>query len=154
VFFEILDTVGVLVLLVLIFAVALFARLTMLRRNGATINCAFRLCDARPGRGWRFGVVRYTPRHLQWFRIFSVAPQAKFTFVRRSFEITGRREPRGFELHAIPHSAVVVQCVANGRDGRPVAFELAMGAITMTGFLAWLESAPPGAHQNRGARRS
>jgi hypothetical protein len=154
VFFEILDTVGLLVLLLVLVGVALFARLTMLRRNGATINCAFRFTDARPGRGWHFGVVRYTPRHLQWFRTFSAAPQAKFTFVRRSFEITGRREPRGFELHAVPHTAVVVQCVANGRDGRPIAFELAMGAMTVTGFLAWLESAPPGAHQNPGARHT
>jgi hypothetical protein len=154
VFFEILDTVGVLVLLVLVFAVALFARLMMLRRNGAATNCAFRLSDARPGRGWHFGVLRYTPRHLQWFRMFSPAPHPKFTLSRRSFEITGRREPRGFELHAIPHTAVVVQCVANDRDGQPVTFELAMGAMTMTGFLAWLESAPPGAHQAPGARRT
>jgi hypothetical protein len=153
VFFEVLDTVGVLVLVVLAVTAVLFVRMTMLRRNGATINCAFRLREARPGRGWRFGVVRYTPRHLQWFRTFSPAPHPKFTLSRRSFEITGRREPRGFELHAIPHTAVVVQCVANDRGGRPLAFELAMGATTMTGFLAWLESAPPGAHHHRDARR-
>lgn len=151
--FDILDGAGLVVLLFVLAVAAFVVRLAMLRRGGASITCAFRLADARPGRGWRFGVVRYTPHHLQWFRMFSAAPNAKHTFVRRGFEITGRRKPRGFELHAIPHTAVVVQCVATTRDRRPVAFELAMGESTMTGFLAWLESAPPGAHQRPDARQ-
>ena len=151
--FDILDSAGVIVLLFIIVVAAFLVRLAMLRRGGASVACAFRHTDARPGRGWRFGVVRYTPRHLQWFRIFSAAPNAKHTFVRRGFEITGRRKPRGFELHAIPHTAVVVQCVAMTRDRQPVAFELAMGEMMMTGFLAWLESVPPGAHQHPDARR-
>ncbi len=154
--FDILDGAGLVVLvvvLVVVFAVAaIVVRLAMLRRGGASITCAFRFADARPGRGWRFGVVRYTPQHLQWFRMFSLAPNAKHTFGRRSFEITGRRKPGGFELHAIPHTAAVVQCVALTRDRQPVSFELAMAAATMTGLLAWVESAPPGAHQNPRAR--
>lgn len=151
--FDILDGAGVVVLFFVLVVVAFVVRLAMLRRGGASITCALRLTDARPGRGWHFGVVRYTPGHLQWFRMFSLAPNAKRTFARRGFEITGRRKPRGFELHAIPHTAVVVQCVATTRDRQPIAFEFAMGETTMTGFLAWLESAPPGAHQHPDARR-
>lgn len=151
--FDILDSAGVVVLVFIAGVAAFVVRLAMLRRGGASVACAFRYTDARPGRGWHFGLVRYTPRHLQWFRMFSLAPNAKHTFVRRGFEITGRRKPRGFELHAIPHTAVVVQCVAATRDRQPVAFELAMGEATVTGFLAWLESVPPGAHQHPDARR-
>jgi uncharacterized protein DUF2550 len=153
VLFDILDGAGAVVLLLIVGVLAFLVRLAMLRRGGASIACAFRYTDARPGRGWHFGVVRYMPAHLQWYRMFSLAPNAKHTFTRRGFEITGRRKPRGFELHAIPHTAVVVQCVATTRDGQPVAFELAAGATTMTGFLAWLESVPPGAHQHPDARR-
>jgi hypothetical protein len=150
---DILDGAGVVVLVAVLVVVAFVARLSMLRRGGASITCAFRLADARVGRGWHFGVVRYTPRHLQWFRTFSLAPNAKHAFVRRGFEVTGRRKPRGFELRAIPHTAVVVQCVATTRDRRRVAFELAMAESTTNGFLAWLESAPPGAHHHPDVRR-
>jgi hypothetical protein len=43
------------------------------------------------------------------------------------------------EGYSLLSGAVVVRCVAGTQ---PV--ELAMGADTLTGFLSWLESAPPG----------
>ena len=58
---------------------------------------------------------------------------------RRDLRILDRRDPRGPEVFALLAGAVVVRC----RDGvGPV--ELAMGPDTLTGFLAWLESSPPG----------
>lgn len=150
--FDILDSAGLLVLLVVLALGGLLVRRAVLRRNGASLYCALRIGMSQSTLGWHLGVVRYTPHHLQWFRIVSAAPHAKYTFVRRSIEVIGRREPRGYE-HSITHAAVVAQCRALTRDGRELHVEFAMGEAAMTGFLSWLESAPPGAHQNRDLRR-
>jgi hypothetical protein len=152
--FDILDSAGAFVLLVVLLVVALITRGALLRRNGASLPCALRFCSSRTGYGWQLGTLRYSPRHLQWFRIFSVSPGAKVTLVRRRIDVVGRRAPRGFELHSIPHGAVVVHCATFTADGEPLDIELAMGERALTGFLAWLESAPPGAHQNTDARRA
>lgn len=151
--FDIIDSAGAFVLLVVLLVVALITRGALLRRNGASVPCALRPCSSRIGHGWRLGTVRYTPRHLQWFRIFSLSPGAKFTLVRRRIEVVGRRGPRGFELHSIPPGAVVVRCATVTAEGEPLDIEIAMGERALTGFLAWLESAPPGAHQSTDARR-
>jgi hypothetical protein len=151
---DILDSAGVFVVLVVLLAVSLIARGALLRRNGASLPCALRICSSRVGHGWRLGTVRYSPRHLQWFRIFSLSPGAKFTFARRRIEVVGRRAPRGFELHSIPHGAVVVRCNTTTAEGDSLEVEFAMSERALTGFLAWLESAPPGAHQNTDARRA
>jgi hypothetical protein len=59
---------------------------------------------------------------------------------RRTLEVVRRRPPSGSEQRALQEGAVVLEC----RVGeRPV--ELAMQPSTVTGFLAWLESRPPGA---------
>ena len=152
--FDILDSAGTLVLLVVLAFVGLIIRHTLLRRSGATLHCALRLGSARPGRGWHVGVMRYSAGRLQWFRLFSFAPNPKVALMRRSIEVVARRAPRGFELHSIPHGAVVARCTARTADGESIQLELAMGARALTGFLAWLESAPPGAHQNPDARRA
>jgi Protein of unknown function (DUF2550) len=55
--------------------------------------------------------------------------------------VVDRRSPRGPEVFALLADAVVVRCL----DGEgPGSVELAMGQDTLTGFLAWLESSPPG----------
>ena len=144
---DILDSAGTVLLLVVLAVGGLYARRLLLQRGGASLDCALRVGKHRPGHGWHFGVVRYTPRHLQWFRTFSVAPHPKHMFVRRSFDIIGRRYPRNFELQSVPHGAVVLHCTARTLDGRRVELELAVGERALTGMLAWLESSPPGAHQ-------
>jgi hypothetical protein len=50
-----------------------------------------------------------------------------------------RREPSGAEHLALLEGAVVMECRVGDR---PV--ELAMQPSAVTGFLAWLESGPPG----------
>lgn len=152
--FDILDSAGSVVLLVVFILIVLVVRHTLLRRSGATLHCALRLGTARPGRGWHVGVMRYSPARLEWFRLFSFAPNPKVTLMRRSIEIVGRRAPRGFELHSIAHGAVVARCDARTAEGQPVRLELAMGERALTGFLAWLESSPPGAHQSPDARQA
>jgi hypothetical protein len=49
------------------------------------------------------------------------------------------RAPDGVEVYSLLSGAVVVRCLD---QDTPV--ELAMGDASLTGFLSWLESAPPG----------
>jgi hypothetical protein len=58
---------------------------------------------------------------------------------REGFEIDDRREPTAPETYAMPAGAVVLRCRGNRGE-----VEIAMGPDALTGFLSWLESAPPG----------
>ena len=59
----------------------------------------------------------------------------------RDLQVVERRSPRGPEVFALLADAVVVRCLDG--DG-PGSIEFAMSPDTLTGFLAWLESSPPG----------
>jgi len=54
-----------------------------------------------------------------------------------------RRTPEGQEELALLSGAVVLSCLHAG-----VPLELAMSEDALTGFLAWLEAAPPGQRVN------
>ena len=68
----------------------------------------------------------------------SVPVQAR-TLSRRELQVIGRRQPSGAESWAVQAGAVIVECQD---DSGPV--QVAMSAGAVTGFLSWLESAPPG----------
>ncbi|SCD76803.1 Protein of unknown function [Streptomyces sp. DvalAA-14] len=55
----------------------------------------------------------------------------------------GRRAPQGSEELALLSDAVVLSCAHRG-----TRLELAMSDDALTGFLAWLEAAPPGQRVN------
>jgi hypothetical protein len=59
---------------------------------------------------------------------------------RRELQVVARRPAAEPERLSLPEGAVVMECAAGGE---PV--DLAMQPATVTGFLAWLESRPPGA---------
>ena len=59
---------------------------------------------------------------------------------RRELQVVGRRPASDAERLALPDGAVVLAC-----DVRGGPVDLAMQPATVTGFLAWLESRPPGA---------
>jgi hypothetical protein len=89
--------------------------------------------------GWHFGVGRYRGDELAWFRLTSFRPGATFVLDRTELEIVERREPSSAERYAIPTADAVLAC----RVGT-ATIELAMAPGVLTGFLSWLESAPPG----------
>ncbi|WP_044471397.1 DUF2550 family protein, partial [Streptomyces turgidiscabies] len=62
---------------------------------------------------------------------------------RSSIEVAGRRAPDGEEELALLSDAVVLACLHRG-----TRLELAMSDDALTGFLAWLEAAPPGQQVN------
>jgi len=61
---------------------------------------------------------------------------------RRELEIVDRRVPEGTEVFSLLAGAVIVRC-REGSDSGSI-LEFAMGEDALTGFLSWLEAAPPG----------
>ncbi|MDQ1486124.1 MAG: hypothetical protein QOJ62_1817 [Actinomycetota bacterium] len=149
---DILDGAGWIILLVVAGLAGFLFRRTALRRRGATMNCGLRLGIAAAPRAWHLGMVRFTAEDLEWYRLLSLAFQPKWTFVRRSIEITGRRDPQGTEAIGLPHTSVIVVCNVITRQGDTFDVELAMSEAALNGFLAWIESSAPGAHTHPDTR--
>src|SRR5690606_16062670 len=131
---------GILLLVALVF-VALAIRRRVLLRGGGTIDCSLRRQDRPAGRGWSLGVARYDGDVLKWYRVFSFSARPSERVSRRDLTVRSRRTPTGPEALAVSAGSVVIEV----RSGRR-ALELAMSESALTGFLAWLESAPPGAY--------
>jgi Protein of unknown function (DUF2550) len=134
-----LDVVAGLVILVLAGLVALALRRRFLTRSGGTFDCSLRLRPGGYGKGWALGIGRYAGDSLEWYRVFSYAARPREVLSRRDLEILERRPPVGPEVFSLLAGAVVVKC---SHDNGFVEF--AMSPEALTGFHAWLESAPPG----------
>ncbi|HLU76077.1 MAG TPA: DUF2550 domain-containing protein [Nonomuraea sp.] len=121
--------VATLVICALLLAAALVAaRIFLVARRG-NVPCRLRVGDGR----WRAGVARYADGELHWIPLLGVRLRPRHAIARRGLVVSGRRELDG-GLHAI-------DCSGSTRD-----LSLAMSADALTGFLAWLESAPPSAY--------
>jgi hypothetical protein len=126
---------GFLIIVVLL-AAGLTLRRYLLERGGGTVECGFRL----PGGSWRQGVAAYRTDALCWYQVFGVQVRPNQVFSRRTLSVLSRRPADPAEEASLGVGAVVVRCRAGEADG---AVELAMGESALTGFLAWLEAAPP-----------
>ncbi|WP_084960804.1 DUF2550 family protein [Thermoactinospora rubra] len=80
-------------------------------------------------RGWRSGVARYSAGELHWIPLWGVRLRPRHAIARRGLTVSARRRIEG-GLWAVDCGEV----------------SLAMSEDAMTGFLAWLESAPPSSH--------
>ena len=145
------EVVGAVVAAVLLALFLLGLRRRLIQRSGGTFDCSLRLDAAADsgdgadasGKGWIYGVARYSGDQVEWFRVFSYAPRPRQVLERHSIDVQGRREPRGTEELALLSDAVVLAC-----EHRGTRLELAMSDDALTGFLAWLEAAPPGQRVN------
>jgi hypothetical protein len=113
-------------LLVVILAVALACaagiavRRVLIERRGGSVDCALR---RGTDRHWRLGVAAYRG------------------YARRGLAVVSRRPADDTETTSLGPGAVVVEC--DTADGA-AHIELALSEGALTGFLAWLEAAPPG----------
>ena len=139
-----LDAVGVLLVLVVCYFVALMVRRRALGRHGGTFELSHRVRAGRPGRGWLLGIGRYSGETLEWFRVFSLSPRPKRCWQRTKVAYESSRVPEGMEAMALYPGHVVVTCRYDG-----TVVELAMAPASLTGFQAWLESRPPGTDWSR-----
>lgn len=127
-----------------LFAVALRRRL--LQRAGGTIELSLRYPGVESSGGWVNGVGRFDRGgELRWYRVFSLSARPRRVLLRRQLEVLGRREPSSGERRALQEGAVVLECRLSGANQAAAEVELALDGTAVTGFLAWLESRPPGA---------
>ena len=152
----VLEAVTAAVLLVAVAILLLAVRRRWLARQGGTFECSARLRMTNPSGGWALGVARYNGEMLEWFRFFSYAFRPRLSLRRTEVRVADSRDPDPVEALALYEGQRVLTLV--GRETAPSAaaataiepagehgqWELAMDPDSMTGLMAWLESAPPG----------
>ena len=87
---------------------------------------------------WSVGVAWYGGDALLWYRALSLSVRPQQRLCRAGFRVLAQR-PAGRDDVALPGDVLVLSC-ATAAGPR----ELAMDCSTVTGFLSWVESAPPG----------
>ena len=139
----------VVIALIVLAAGLLASRRYLLERSGGTVECALR----RPaGSGaWRLGVLSYQRDTLRWHGALGVLLRPERVFSRRSLSVVARRPAGPSETVTLGADRIVVEVsvkpAADASGSSPGEHvELAMTDQALTGFLAWLESSPPGSH--------
>ncbi|MEY2246447.1 DUF2550 domain-containing protein [Streptomyces sp. SAS_267] len=142
-----LTVCGVVVALVVVGLFVFGLRRRLIQRSGGTFDCSLRWDVAEKGdpsgKGWSYGVARYNGDRIEWYRVFSYAPRPRRVLERSAIEVDGRRAAAGEEELALLSDAIILACLHRG-----TRLELAMSEDALTGFLAWLEAAPPGQRVN------
>ncbi len=140
---RILEALGAAVLILLAILVLIFARRALIARGGGTIGMSMRLSRYVDGRGWAPGFGRFVGDELRWYRMFSLGLRPRRLLSRYDLKVQRKRPPAGPERLVMPDGWVVVQCSrGTGRNGG-ADIELALAESALTGFLSWIESAPP-----------
>lgn len=119
---------------VLIVAALLLVRAFALVRSRGAIICWIREQNG----GWKNGVARYAGGELHWIPFFGLRLRPRRVIARRGLVVSDRRR-----LAAGEGPAGYWEIVCCDDQGW---VSLAMSEAALTGFLAWLESAPPSAH--------
>ncbi|GGU97980.1 DUF2550 domain-containing protein [Actinomadura sp. LOL_016] len=121
---------------------AMAVRRRLFVRGGGAVECSLRELPAEEGGApgvWRLGIGRYKGDVLHWHRVFGFSRRPRQVIHRRGLVVSNRRRPGPEEAEGLLPDVSVIEV----RDG-DLTVELAMGASALTGFLAWLEAAPPG----------
>jgi hypothetical protein len=136
---RVLEVFGICVVALLALLFAIFFRTRLLMLGGGNIRLQVRVTTMVPGRGWSTGIGQFIGDELRFYRMFSLAFRPKRTLDRSGLVIEERRFPEGPERLAVPGHWIVLRLATRGEE-----LEIAMAETTATGFLSWLEAAPPG----------
>jgi hypothetical protein len=120
-------------------ATGIAVRRTLIERGGGSVECGLR---RPPGHRWRLGLAAYQPDELRWYPVFGLWLRPAEVFARRALSVVSRRPADPVEMTSVGSGAVVVECDTGQRSAPRI--ELALSEDALTGFLAWLEAAPPG----------
>ena len=131
---------AVLLALVVLTLVVLATRRRWLRHGDGKIYFCMRVRNLPGGRGWALGIARIDTDRLRWYRAYSVSPRPQRVLLRSQLSVQRRRPATPEEQQALLEGSIVLEC---RNQGRPIQVAVKEGAVA--GFLAWLESAPPGA---------
>ncbi|WP_020657300.1 DUF2550 domain-containing protein [Amycolatopsis benzoatilytica] len=127
-------------LIVLVVVVGWYGQRWIRMRRGGGVSVALRWRPDSPRSSWHLGLGRYEGEKFVWYRVWSLRTGPDRVFQRESMQIADRRDPSGSEAYAVPEGSTVLRCESSDQE----AIEIAMGPGALTGFLSWLESAPPG----------
>jgi len=136
---QILEIFGICVGALLTLLFAIFLRLKLVMLGGGTIRLQVRVTTMVPGRGWSTGVGQFIGDELRFRRMFTFAIRPKRVLNRDTLTIEQQRLPAGPERLTMPGHWIILRCKSDAGE-----VEIAMAESTVTGFLSWLESAPPG----------
>jgi hypothetical protein len=120
-------------------AVGIAVRRNLIERSGGSVECGLR---RSAGRRWRLGLAAYQPDELRWYPVFGIWLRPAEVFARHALSVVSRRPADPVEMTSVGSGAVVVECDTG--EGPASRIELALSEDALTGFLAWLEAAPPG----------
>ncbi|XTZ14343.1 DUF2550 domain-containing protein [Micromonospora echinospora] len=141
---EIVEGIGIGLAVFVVAVLILFLRRALVTRTGGTIRLHVRVSTLLDGRGWSPGLGRFVGDELRWYRMFSFAIRPKRVLSRETLVVRRRRLPEGQERFSMPADWVILSCTS-----QQTPIEIAMERSTVTGFLSWLEAAPPGAASPR-----
>lgn len=136
---RILEIIGICVVALFVFLLAVFVRRRLLMAGGGTIRLQVRVSTMVPGRGWSTGIGQFVGDELRFHRMFSFGIRPKRMLNRRTLLVGNRRLPAGPERLTMPGHWVILLCTTGSSE-----LEIAMAESTVTGFLSWLEAGPPG----------
>lgn len=136
---RVLEIIGICLVALLAILFVIFFRRRLLALGGGTIRLQVRTSALYPGRGWSTAIGQFAGDEFRVFRMFSFALRPKNVLKRDGLRIAGRREPEGPERLNMPGHWTILRCQSGAVD-----VEVAMAESTVTGFLSWLEAAPPG----------
>jgi hypothetical protein len=117
------------VLVLLLLAALVVLRGVVLARSRGSVPCRLKVGSG----GWQSGVARYADGELHWIPLMGVRLRPRHAIARRGLVVSARRELDG--------GLCAIDC-----GGSSPEMSLAMSVDALTGFLAWLESAPPSAY--------
>ncbi|HET6481095.1 MAG TPA: DUF2550 domain-containing protein [Actinoplanes sp.] len=136
---RILEIFGICIVALLVLLFAVFLRRRLIMGGGGTIRLQIRVTTLVPGRGWSTAIGRFAGGELRIHRLFSFSFRSKRVIERGSTVVESQRRPEGPERLTMPGHWVILRLAATLDE-----FEIAMAESTVTGFLSWLEAAPPG----------
>ena len=119
-------------------AIGIAVRRTLIERGGGSVECGLRRARAGAGgSGWP----PTSPTSCAGTRSSGSGCARSEVFARRTLSVVSRRPADPVEMTSVGAGAVVVEC-DTGEGAAPDRARLSEDALT--GFLAWLEAAPPG----------
>ena len=136
---RIIEAIGIVVFIVLCSLGVLFLRREVIAR-GRGVELNLRLSSRMEGRGWSPGIGRFAGDDLRWYRVFSLSVRPRRILSRGHLSVDGRRQPTATERLVLPADWIILRCTSQRST-----VEIAMAETTLTGFMSWLEAAPPGA---------
>lgn len=124
-------TLGAIVLLVCVLAVYYAIRIRTIAHRIGSFECAFRQTNSD---GWTAGIAAFRTDRLDWYRLVSLRWGPTYSWRRTEMEVKSTI-PRGSD-----EAAQVYELECHYKKHH---FILAMRAGDHSGFVSWIEGAPP-----------